>query len=255
MELNWTVLTYFIIGLFALSGFFKGWWKEAIVTILLAVLVFLLQNPAIAQTVIALFNEILATLWNFIPTNFQPAVDSTLEAAFAIDTQGRALQANPADPGTWLIILIIVLAVGILFGRSSLPNSVRKPVGVAYSVTPMGGLLGGLLGGLNGFIIINLVREYLDGRNLPLGGPATEIAMAGGRTGSVASSGVAIQAIEVPNFTILDSFLPWIIIGLGLLILLSVIRSRVGLHSKNGYRKINTKVPYGYRMVSYVPPK
>ena len=43
VEVNWTLLTYLFIALFALGGYFKGWWKEAIVTVFLTVLVLLLQ--------------------------------------------------------------------------------------------------------------------------------------------------------------------------------------------------------------------
>lgn len=241
MEINWTVLTYFVIGLFALSGFFKGWWKEAVTTVFLAVLVFLLQNPDLAQRVIDTLNSILVTIWSFIPDSLLPAV-------------GGVAQANASDASTWLIILILVIAAAIIFSRTTLPGGIIQP-GMRYAPTPTGSVLGGLLGGLNGFLIINLVREYLDGRSLP-GGLLTEIAPAGGG-GSVgiASSGVAIRAVEVPSFTILDSFLPWIIIGGGLLIFLAVLRNRVGLHSNRGFRKIDYKVPYGYKLMAVAPPQ
>ena len=253
MEINWTVLTYFVIGLFALSGFFKGWWKEAMTTVFLAVLVFLLQNPNLAQLVIETLNGIVAAVWGFIPNTLLPTVDSVLSSAFAIETRGGALQANAGDASTWLIILILIIAVATIFSRTTLPGGIIQS-GMRYAPTPTGSVLGGLLGGLNGFLIINLVREYLDGRNLP-GGLLTEIAPAGGG-GSVgiASSGVAIRAVEVPSFTILDSFLPWIIIGGGLLIFFAVLRNRVGLHSKKGFRRIDYKVPYGYKLMAVAPP-
>ena len=38
MQINWMVLTYFVIGLFILNGFFRGWWKEAITLSFLAIL-------------------------------------------------------------------------------------------------------------------------------------------------------------------------------------------------------------------------
>jgi len=241
MEINWTVLTYFVIGLFALSGFFKGWWKEAMTTVFLAILVFLLQNPDLAQRVIDTINGILAAIWSFIPNSLLPAVG------------GAAVQAEAGDANTWLLILILVIAMAIIVGGIMLPSGIRQP-GMRYATTPTGSILGGLIGGLNGFLIINLIREYLDGRNLP-GIPLTEIApTGGGGTVGVASSGVAMRAVDVPNFTILDSFLPWIIIGGGLLILFAVLRNRVGLHSNKGFRRIDYKVPYGYKLMAVSPP-
>lgn len=252
MEINWTVLTYFVIGLFALSGFFKGWWKEAVTTVLLTILVFLLQNPTAAELVIETLNDILATVWGFIPDSLLPTIDATLNSVLGVETRGGAIQANAGDASTWLIILILVIAASIIFSRTTLPGGIIQP-GVRYAPTPTGSVLGGLIGGLNGFLIMNLVREYLDGRNLP-GGLLTEIAPAGGG-GSVgiASSGVAIQAVEVPSFTILDSFLPWIIVGGGLLILLAILRNRVGLHSRKGFRRIDYKRPYGYKLMVVEP--
>lgn len=251
MEINWTVLTYFVIGLFALSGFFKGWWKEAVTTVFLTLLIVLLQNPAFAQAVIEILNSALATIWDLIPESFLPTLNSILNDVLAVDTRGDALQANAADPNTWLIILILFIAFAILFSRASLPNSVRRPQGHAYAVTPAGSVLGGLIGGLNGFIIISLVREYLDGRNLPGSGLSREIAAAGGRTVSTASSGVSIKAVDVPAFTLLDSFLPWVLIGIGLVVLVALLRNRVGMESKNGFRKVVYKEPYGYQRIEY----
>ncbi len=255
MELNWTVLTYFIIGLFALSGFFKGWWKEAVVTVFLAVLIFFLQNPDLAQVAIDIFNNILASVWDFIPNSLLPTVDSTMRTVFAVDTGGGALQFDAGDPSTWLMVLIVVIAVAILLGRSTLPGGIIQH-GFRYAPTATGSVLGGLIGGLNGFLILSLVREYLDGRNLPIGdSPATEIAFAGGgQVVGMASSGVAIRTTQMPDFTILDSFLPWVIVGVGILIFFAVLRNRVGLHSNKGFRRINYKVPYGYRGVVVMPP-
>ena len=234
MEIDWTVITCFIIGLFALSGFFKGWWKEAITTVLLAILVFLLANPDVAQWAISGINSIIATVWGwFNTTNPPPQIDAT-------------------STTTWLVILIIFLIISSLISRAMLPNGIRR-AGFAYETRPMGSIFGGLLGALNGFLIINLVREYIDGRNLPSGGDIpSEIALSGAQSsGNIASSGVTITATDVHAFTILDSYMPWIIMGLGLLVFIALLKSRVGLHSKNGFRKIDYKAPYGYKRVDY----
>ncbi len=229
MEINWTMLTYFVIGLFALTGFFKGWWKEAVTTVVLTVLVFLLYNPAIADTLVTTINELLGTVWGLLRLS-------------------NPVLFDPGDATTWLIIMVVLIMVAVLLSRTMLPGGVKKS-GSVYQVRPTGSVLGGLLGGVNGFLIINLIREYLDGRNLPGGRPAVEVASAGGGPAGTASSGLVIKAVEVPAFTILDSFIPWIIIGLGIFVFIALLRSRVGLHSKNGYRRIEYKEPYGYRKV------
>lgn len=220
MELNWTVLTYFVVILFAVSGFFKGWWKEGMVTVFLAILVFLLQAPDLAQSFIDIINRVIESFWSLASLDTPPTIDA-------------------GDANTWLIIMILFIMFATLLSRSALRGSI-------YAVRPTGSVLGSLLGALNGFLIINLVREYIDGRNLPGGRLPTEIASASGSAGT-ASSGVVITAVDVPSFTILDSFIPWLIIGLGLFVLLALLRNRVGLHSNKGFRRIDHKQPYGYQ--------
>ena len=215
MEINWTVLTYFIIGLFILNGFFRGWWKEALTTAILVFFVFLLQQTGVAEGFINLINGFLNWFWQILPESFRNFLQDFLESGLGISTAADdAIQIDPGNPGTWLIFLILFLAVVALISHILLPD--HGP-GSGYAVRPIGGVLGGLLGGLNGFIIVNLVREYLDGRNLP-GSTSTfptEIAQARDGSIAMASPGVSFQAAEVPSFTILDSFLPWVIIAFG----------------------------------------
>ena len=71
MEINWTVLTYFIIGLFILNGFFRGWWKEALTTAILVFFVFLLQQPGVAEGFINLINGFLNSVWQILPESFR----------------------------------------------------------------------------------------------------------------------------------------------------------------------------------------
>lgn len=241
-EINVTLLTYIVVVIFAISGFYRGWWKEAITTVILAFLIFLLQIPDFARNLIDTFNMIVMMIWSIIPQSVKDFLTST----FGIDTSVSALQADAGSTSTWLTFLILLILGAILINRLFLPGGIRRQ-GYAYSVTPIGAVLGALLGGLNGFIIANLVLEYLTGRNLPGGAPATEIALSDGRVVAIASP----AARNFPDFTILDSFVPWVIIGLGLLLLVAVLRTRVGIHSKNGFRRIDYRVPYGYEMVKY----
>jgi hypothetical protein len=239
MEINWTVLTYFVIGLFALNGFFRGWWKEAIITAFLGLLVFFLQQPGVAQWVIDQLNNILATIWQSLPDSWILALEDLFEGVLGVRVAGAGIQADPSDPETWLIILIVFIMIATLLSRAALPGSNVRP-------TPAGSLLGGLVGGFNGFIIINLVREYLDGRALPGETAAlpTEITMAGESSAGIASSGISIQAVELPRFTILDSFIPWIIIVIGILIFVAVLNTRF---SRDGANIKASKTPFGYK--------
>jgi hypothetical protein len=219
VEINWTTISYCVIGLFALAGFFRGWWKEAITTFLLGGLVLLLQMPEVAYSIIDFINQILATIWSWLPASMQDFMMNTLGIT--------SFQIDAGSGQTWLVILIATLAFSIILSHFMLPNQNKRSSGYyAYPVTPLGGFFGGLLGGLNGFLIINLVREYLMGSSLPTPGveePVTEMAVAGG----IASTGVDLTVTDLPTFTQIGEFAAWAVVGLGVLLLLFVLRSRM----------------------------
>ena len=253
MEINWMIVTYIVVGYFAISGFSRGWWKEAVTTIVLALLIFFLQNPGWAGSFIDLVNGLIATVWSVIPGSITPTLSNGIEAAFAINTAGGAFQFDGATPGTWLTILAVVVGIAILFSRATLGS---EP-------TLLGKMMGAFVGGINGFLVVNLVREYLDGRALP-GQTQTvstaRITVVGGSSFGPPAPDVSIQAVELPDFTILDSIIPWVAIAIGLLFLFSVFRTRVGVASSPDGKKLTAKVPPFYKQpkapqrVQSVPP-
>jgi len=243
VEVNWTVLTYMLIGLFAFSGFFKGWWKEAVVTIFLIFLVFLLQVPAAAQALIDLINFIIAALWGLLSETYRIIFGDFLKTGLGVETDGGIPRIDAGESQTWLIILIIFLGLAILIGRITLPNSGRisRPY-FGYPPTFGGSILGGILGGVNGWLIVSLVGAYLNGQNLPGGSSAAATL--------ISPNTVLVQAVDVPTTTIQDSFLPWFFVALGLITLLMAIRSRVTvLKDKEGFRKLDYRPPLGHRKI------
>lgn len=246
MQINWTLITCVVIVFFAWSGYARGWWKEAVTTAFLAVLVLLLQQPDWAKSLIDGFNNLVSTIWGYLPSALQTLINDILGTFLGFSTSGGAIQANPGDPGTWIIILALAVAVSTLMGRAAFTN---KP-------TPLGAFFGVVIGGLNGFLVLNLVREYLDGRALP--GQATyptEITQAGVSAFGPASPTISIQATNLPSVTILDSAIPYMVMIGGVLLAFAVLNTRVALKTnKEGGRKIDYKVlPPFYK--SAPPPK
>jgi hypothetical protein len=230
MEFNWSTIAMIAIGLFALNGFFKGWWKEAITAGFLIVLVFFASNPDAAEFTIDLVNQVIAAVWGIIPNSILAIFESA---------QSAPPQIDPSNPATWMVILIGGLIITGVIGRSTLRN---YGAGNGYDVRPIGSLLGALLGGFNGVVVIGLVKEYVSGSKLP----QSEVASTS--FGSVSgSSGAYIAATDLPVFSLTDSFLPWAIMLFGGVIFLLALRSRLGVSSQGGYRKIEVKQPYGYR--------
>ncbi|MBN1995679.1 MAG: CvpA family protein [Anaerolineae bacterium] len=236
MEIDWMLLTYLVVGFFAVIGFFRGWWKEAITILFLAVLLLLLQRPDWAQVVVDFINWIIAVVWQFVVN------------LFGLTPTIGPFQFNASSPGTWIAILLLVLGFSAVFASLILPTSLRRLPSKVYKVGPLARILGLFLGAINGFLIISLVREYLDGRALPGNTPPeTEIAVAGSSAFGPASTNISIQAVNLPQFTIMDSYIPWLIVGIGLLIFFIALRNRIIISTSKDGRKVEYKLPYGYK--------
>lgn len=245
VQVNWTIVTYFVVGLFALSGFFKGWWKEAVTSFFLGVLVFLLLQSSVATTFISTINTLLTTVWNILPSSITSVLQTLFADVFGVSTAstGGALVFDPSNPTTWLVILIIFMIVAILIGRLGLRRDLTG-AGRFYAPTFTGSILGGLLGGLNGFIIINLIKGYLQGTNLPGTTGVTGMVATTAASNSIGVANVGIQATNLPQYSILDSFIPWIVIVIGMLLFAAAIGTR---YSRQGMNISAKKVPYGYK--------
>lgn len=240
MEINWTILTYLVIIYFAVSGFSRGWWREAITTVFLAVLVFLLQSPELAQSIIDTINSWIAAIWSYIPTGITDVVNNGLTNFFAVTTRtDTPFQLDPSAPETWFFILIIFMVLAAIIGG----------IGFRYQPTGFGRLLGIAMGALNGYLLLSITREYLDGRALPGGevAVASEVSLVGGSSFGQAASTVNVQAVNLPSITLMDSAIPWIVIGLGGLFLFAIINTRVRFLTSNEGRKIEAQRPPFYR--------
>lgn len=214
VDINWTLVTYIIVGIFALSGFFKGWWKETITTLFVGVLIFFLATPVAAEWFINRVNEVLVSVWAIL-------------ARSGVVPTGNVFQLNSASKQTWLVILLICVGLAIFISRASLPSMTQgRRAFSAYVVTPIGSILGAILGGFNGFLIITLIKQYLDGANLPGGGQSSNINVSGGGVATTLS-GFNIQVTDLSSFLIFSALLPWLIIIFVLIILFLMRRNRV----------------------------
>ncbi len=242
MQINWALVSCFIIVFFAISGFSRGWWKEAVTTIILTILVFFLQNPDLAERFINIINGIIAAVWVVIPRSLIVGINDFMQTLTGSGFGSTPIQFDPTASGTWLTILLIVVAGAILLGRASL----------GLHPAPLGKLMGVIVGALNGFLVLSLAREYMDGRALPgQAAPPAEITIVSSNSFGPAASSLSLQFTNLPGYTILDSVIPWVLFGGGLLILFAVFKTRVGIASSADGKKIQTKPPPFYKR----PPK
>lgn len=230
----------------------KGWWKEAITTFFLGILVLFLQMPDIAVAFTDSINWVLDKIWGILPASLAATLVDFMEQSLALNIPPEGPRLDPTNPNTWLAILLIFVGLAILISRASLRRDISRSPARYYAPTVLGSLLGGLLGAFNGFLIINLIREYLDGRALP-GGVATasvsELTLPGTSNFGASAANLSIQATDLPSITILDTAIPWGVILVSIILVVAALVTRLSLVAKfrDGFNiSASKKIPYGY---------
>ena len=147
IEIDFGALSYFIIGMFALVGFSRGWFREALTTILLMFMVFMLAQPELAASLI----EILGVLVTAILKPLADMAGDTSRLKDLLDAiKGLFNVDNPYS--FMLLITGFLILFSYAVGRTAL---------IEGKVAPLSRLLGGTLGALNGFIVMSLAQQYL----------------------------------------------------------------------------------------------
>lgn len=210
LQIDFNVVFYMVVGIFALAGFMRGWWKEAITTGMLVFLLILLTNPELASTIITKINELLAQLRN---------VDFV--SSGATDTIS---DIDPAQNQLYIIVMVVLVIVSYFIGNSMEGN---------FNITTGGRIFGAILGLTNGFIILSLLKEYVLGRYLPEGSFASS---------SVAPEQLTVTVTNVPQSSITDGFAIWLLIFGGVLLVIYAVMNKFS-YTKG---KFTTKPPLGY---------
>ena len=221
VDIDFNTFIIMVAGIFGLTGFVRGWWKEAITTALLILLLILLREQEIAASIIDSINSFIR-----LGTVFASADSLEVEAlATAASTVDPPVIIDPSQFTVYLVLLIILVVASYFAGNA---------VVGAYELSPIARIFGGILGLVNGFIIISLVREYILGRFIPETGIASTAA---------APSEVSVTVVNIPQTSITDGLTPWVIIIAGILIVLLAIGSSVDYQGG----KISKKPPLGYK--------
>jgi len=148
ITIDYDTLTLVAIMLFAAIGFFRGWFREGMTTIMLLVLAALLVKPELATPIIEFINQLLKLIISFFKGLLSLNLDQMLEMYKTMDDI-----FTPDNPYQFLLwATVFLLAMSYLAGKLFVGDG---------SLTPLSHLLGGLLGALNGFVVISLVKEFL----------------------------------------------------------------------------------------------
>lgn len=212
ITVDYAVLMWMIIILFGMVGYFRGWWKEGLTTGFLTFLIVLLKIPGLAELIIDTLNKIIKLLYIVIIAR---SLDIKKIAEKAAEIGDKVPKIDATDYRVYIVGLIGVLIASYILGKISVNQKVIGP-------TLLGSTLGAVFGLLNGFTVISLVREYVLGRYLP-GVTAAAAAEA------AAITSVALTVEELPTPTVVEGWVPWLIVAIGSLLLFAVLATRWSL--------------------------
>jgi hypothetical protein len=208
LQIDYTLISYMVIGIFGLVGVMRGWWKEAITTGLLTLLMLLLKQPESAAKLVDSIDKIVMAAWSAI----QQARASSDMIAAALPAEDPPV-IDPKRYSVYIIILVLAIIASYFFSR----------VGLAQSMSAAARLIGGVLGVYNGVVVLTLVREFMIGRFLPGAGEADMSAAA------VAPTSVSVEVMNLPATSIADAPTVYYLIAAGILVFLVAIVTSVRL--------------------------
>ena len=195
IQVDYNVLTYMVVGVFGLVGFFRGWWKEAITAGLLTLLLVMLTVPDVATVIVNALNTAVNTVWAFIQSIRQssPAVASVAQV-------GPPPEVTPQHYWVYVFTLVVLVIASYFIGK----------IGLTQGLSAGSRLLGALVGFYNGFIAVSLLREYVLGRYLPGASAAAATA--------TPPSTVSVQVMNLPQTSATDHPTVFILIAVGFLL-------------------------------------
>jgi len=219
ISINYETLMIIIVALFALSGFLRGWWREGITTIFLILLTVFLTSPELAGDIIEFVNGLIDAGWSILTGLLEALglIEPTLAA-----TSTPPIVLDPDDRTVFIIILIIMVLLSYFTSKITLGGR---------TITFGGRIFGGIVGAINGFLAVNLVKEYIVGRFFPETGLSAQ---------SAAPSQLSVAITDVPPDSVFTDTSQLLVIAVGVIILALLLANRLTSKGK-------TREPWGYK--------
>jgi hypothetical protein len=195
VQVDYNVLLYMVVGVFGLVGFFRGWWKEAVTSGLLTLLLVMLTVPDVATVIVNALNTAVDTVWAFIQS-----IQKSSPAVASVAQVGTPPDVTPQNYWVYVFILVGLVLASYFLGK----------VGLTQGLSAGSRLLGGIVGFYNGFIAVSLLREFVLGRYLP--GASAAAASA------TPPSTVSVQVMHLPQASATDHPAVFILIAVGFLL-------------------------------------
>lgn len=172
------VLTLVLI-IFGIVGMMRGWYREGVTALFVALLAILVWRPEIGEAIIGWVNSLLQFILAFFKAGLTFNTARLTTAATGVGTI-----LDPTSYQLWIVITVVLVGISYAVGEATFNNK----------FSPLGRLLGGLIGAANGFVLFSLTKQFL-----------TNYWRAQGRI--VAQSGeVSIQMTNVPADTFVSGY-------------------------------------------------
>jgi hypothetical protein len=213
ITIDWGMLAIIMVALFAISGYLRGWWREAITTVFVVALAIFLTQPDLARSIIEAINNIITVVWN--------ALSGLLSGAgVAAAAAEPPVVLNPENQSLYILILIVIVLLSYFTSRITLGGR---------TISFGGRIFGGILGAVNGYIIVNLLKEFVVGGLVPGTGVSVQ---------SAAPNTISVSVADVPPESVFSGVPLLLLILLGLL--------AFGLLFANRLTRKGRRVPWGY---------
>jgi hypothetical protein len=206
IQIDYTLISYMVIAIFGLVGFMRGWWKEAITSGLLALLLVLLKKPETAAKLVDYIDKIVVFVWGAM----QNVRTSSDMMAAALPTE-EAPVVDPKRYSIYVIILVAAIVASYFFSK----------IGLTQTMSAGARIIGAGLGIYNGTVVLTLMREFVIGRFLP---GASEMSAA-----AVAPASVSLEVTSLPQTSYADAPVVYFLIAGGILVFVVAIFSSVRL--------------------------
>jgi hypothetical protein len=139
------VLTLVLI-IFGIVGMMRGWYREGVTALFVALLAILVWQPEIAEGIITWINNFLRFFLAFFKAGL---TFNATKLTTAVANTSPLL--DPDSYRLWIVITVIMIGVSYAVGEATFNG--KMPA--------LGRLLGGLIGAANGFVLISLTKQYL----------------------------------------------------------------------------------------------
>jgi hypothetical protein len=146
LPIDFQELRLLILGIFAFVGIMRGWYREGITTLFVALLGILVWQPEAADKIINWINNVIKFLIMLFRSGF-----SFDPARIAAQTVSPDDLLDPSSYRLWTIITLFLVFASYAVGEAT----TNRPL------TGLGRLLGGIFGLANGYMLLALARQYL----------------------------------------------------------------------------------------------